>query len=307
MVEIVFIFLNIIIPVFLLIGIGALMHKAFKLDLFTLAKLNIYFLSPGFVLVNLYESSFSIGLLGKIILFFAIFISLLYLIVQLIAKLGKYNQGVRGVFTNSVVLYNSGNYGIPVNDLAFKHDPFAATIQVIVMTLQNVFSYTFGIFSLRSVEEGKFRALIGLLKMPAIYAMTIGVLLNISHVELPLFLLKPAEYIANAMVGVALITLGAQVAQLSFKFKLLVVYFSVFIRLIIGPVLAGIIIWVLHFDGLLAQALLISSGMPSSVNSAIIAQEYRNEPELAAQIVLASTIFSMITVTMTIYLAHLLF
>ncbi|WP_371933386.1 AEC family transporter [Halobacillus litoralis] len=194
-----------------------------------------------------------------------------------------------------------------MNDLAFKQDPFAATIQVIVMTLQNVFSYTFGIFSLRAVEEGQLRALVGLLKMPAIYAMTLGVLLNIGDVNVPEFLIKPGEYVADAMVGIALITLGAQVAQLTFKFKLLVVYISLTIRLILGPALAFLIIWGLGFEGLLAQALLISSGMPSSVNSAIIAQEYRNEPELAAQIVLASTVFSMITVTLTIYFSQVLF
>ncbi|MCF6411510.1 AEC family transporter [Pseudalkalibacillus salsuginis] len=305
--EIIYIFINIIIPVFLLIGIGVVMHKSFQLDLFTLAKLNIYFLSPGFVLVNLYESSFSIGLLGKVILFFAVFICVLYVLVQLIAKAGRYSKGVRGVFTNSVLLYNSGNYGIPVNDLAFKQDPVAATIQVIVMTLQNVFSYTYGVFSLRAVEEGRGRAMIGLLKMPAIYAMFLGVLLNVGNVKLPDFIIKPGEYVADAMVGIALITLGAQVAQLTFKFKLLIVYFSLGVRLIVGPVLAGLIIWVLGYEGLLAQALFISSAMPSSVNSAIIAQEYRGEPELAAQIVLASTVFSMVTVTLTIYFSQLLF
>ncbi|QAS52173.1 AEC family transporter [Halobacillus litoralis] len=305
--EIIFIFLNIIVPVFILIGVGAVMHKTFKLDLFTLAKLNIYFLSPGFVLVNLYESSFSLDLLVKVILFFALFICALYLIVQLFARLGRYTKGVRGVFTNSVLLYNSGNYGIPVNDLAFKQDPFAATIQVIVMTLQNVFSYTYGVFSLRAVDEGKGRALLGLLKMPAIYAMTLGVLLNIGNVDVPEFIMKPGEYVANAMIGIALITLGAQVAQLTFKFKLVIVYFSLFIRLLLGPLLALLLIWILGYEGVLAQALLISSGMPSSVNSAIIAQEYRSEPELAAQIVLASTVFSMVTVTLTIYFAQMLF
>nr|WP_281063601.1 AEC family transporter [Halobacillus andaensis] len=175
------------------------------------------------------------------------------------------------------------------------------------MTLQNVFSYTFGVFSLRAVEEGKLRAFIGLLRMPAIYAMAIGILLNVSNTDVPAFVMKPGEYIADAMVGIALITLGAQVAQLTFKFKLVIVYLSMIIRLVLGPALAVLIIWLLNYEGVLAQALLISSGMPSSVNSAIISQEYRNEPELAAQIVLASTIFSMITVTLTIYFSQLLF
>ncbi|UOQ43972.1 AEC family transporter [Halobacillus salinarum] len=305
--AILFIFLNIIVPVFILIGLGAWMHKVFKLDLYSLAKLNIYFLSPGFVLINLYESDFSFSLLGKVFGFFIVFITLLYLVVQGIARAGQYSKSVRGVFTNSVVLYNSGNYGVPVNDLVFNGNPYAATIQVIVMTFQNVLSYTFGIFSLKAVEEGRFQALVGLLRMPAIYAMALGILLNVLPFQLPDFLLQPGEYIANAMIGMALLTLGAQVAQLKFNPKLLPVYISVGIRLILGPILACGIIWLFGYDGMLAQALLISSAMPSSVNSAIIAQEFRNEPELAAQIVLASTIFSMITVTLTIYCSHIIF
>ncbi|MFK4998120.1 hypothetical protein ACI2OX_14435 [Bacillus sp. N9] len=38
-----FIFMNIILPVFILIAVGVLLQKKFKLDLYTLAKLNIYF------------------------------------------------------------------------------------------------------------------------------------------------------------------------------------------------------------------------------------------------------------------------
>ncbi|QTM99159.1 AEC family transporter [Sediminibacillus dalangtanensis] len=304
--EMIFIFLNIILPVFILIGIGVWLHKLFTLDLYTLAKLNIYFLSPGFVLINLYESEYSLHILWEVFCFFVLFIAGLYLIVKMIAKMGRYSKSVEGVFTNSVLLYNSGNYGIPVNDLAFK-DPLAATIQVIVMTFQNVLSYSFGIFSLKAVNEGKWKALLGLLRMPAIYAMSVGILLNVFEVDLPVFLLKPGEYIGNAMIGMALLTLGAQVAQLTFHPKLMVVYVSLAVRLALGPALAVVLIWCLGYEGLLAKALLVSSAMPSSVNSAIIAQEYKNEPDLAAQTVLASTVLSMFTVTITIYLSSLLY
>ncbi|TDL34262.1 AEC family transporter [Jeotgalibacillus sp. S-D1] len=305
--EIIFIFVNILVPIFILVGIGAWMHKLFKLDLYTLAKLNIYFLSPGFFLVSLYQSNFSPDFLWAVFSFFALFVVGLYILVQIVATIGKYSKGVRGVFTNSVLLFNSGNYGIPVNDLVFRQDPVAMTVQVMVMTFQSVLAYSFGIFSLKSIDTGRLKALAGLAKMPVIYAMIAGLLLNAANVQLPTFILKPGEYIANAMIGLALLTLGAQVAQLTFKPKLLIVYISLFMRLLIGPVLGYAVISLLGYDGVLAQALLIASSVPSSVNSAIIAQEYRNEPELAAQIVMASTIFSMFTVTLTIYFSHLLF
>ena len=47
--------------------------------------------------------------------------------------------------------------------------------------------------------------------------------------------------------------------------------------------------------GMTAQALLIASAMPTSVNSAVIAEEYKNYPDFAAQVVLFSTIISAFT------------
>ncbi|MGB8001694.1 MAG: AEC family transporter, partial [Anaerobacillus sp.] len=119
--------------------------------------------------------------------------------------------------------------------------------------------------------------------------------------------LIPANYIADAMVAIALVTLGAQVAQLRFARNLSVVYVSLILRLLLGPAIALGIIYVLGIDGVTAQALLISSAMPTAVNSAIIAQEYENEPELSAQIVLASTVFSMVTVTIVISISRMIF
>ena len=51
----------------------------------------------------------------------------------------------------------------------------------------------------------------------------------------------------------------------------------------------------------------IASAMPTSVNSAVIAEEYKNYPEFAAQVVLFSTIISAFTVSLVIYLAGILF
>ncbi|TLS36584.1 AEC family transporter [Pseudalkalibacillus caeni] len=305
--EFFYIFINIIVPVFILIGIGAWLHRVFMLDLYTLAKVNVYFLIPGFVFTYLYKTEFSLQLFSQVLLFFLILIVVLYFVVQLISKMFHFNKGVRVVFTNSVLLFNAGNYGVPVNDLVFKHDPFALSIQVIVMTLQNILAYSFGIFSFKAVEEGRLNALMGLFKMPVIYAMAIGILLNLLNVDLPGFITTSGEYIANAMIGIALVTLGAQVAQLKFKRGISSLYISLFVRLLLGPILALSIIYLFGFKGVLAQALFIASGMPSAVNSTIIAQEYKTEVDLAAQIVLLSTILSMVSVTAVIYFSKVLF
>jgi len=143
--------------------------------------------------------------------------------------------------------------------------------------------------------------------MPVLYAMLSGVLLNYFSVPIPSFIWIPANYIADAMISLALFTLGAQVAQMKFVSSLSAVYYSLILRLAIGPVIALGIIYIFKIDGILAQALFIASAMPTSVNSAVIAQEYNNHPNFAAQIVLFSTLMSAITVSIVIFFARVLF
>src|SRR5699024_8061378 len=87
--------------------------------------------------------------------------------------------------TNSVIFYNSGNYAVPVNDLVFRGDPFAMSVQVIVLMFQNIFIFLYGIFSLQSMDSVILRAAIAYFKMPVMYAMLAGITFNSLKVSVP--------------------------------------------------------------------------------------------------------------------------
>ena len=307
MLELFTIFKDIILPIFIVMAIGFILQKKFTMDISTLSKLNIYFVVPAFIFVKLYSTQFSASLFGHVLLFFILLVIILYVISTLFAKLLGLDRGKKTTFSNSTIFFNSGNYGVPVNELVFKGDPFAMSIQVIVLTLQNIFTFSYGIFVLQSVNTSKWKAMIGYFKMPVLYAMGAGLICNALNISIPAVILVPANMIANAMIGLALLTLGAQVARIQFKAALSAVYSSLTVRLIISPIIALFIIWLFRVDGMTAQALLIASAMPTSVNSAVIAEEYKNYPDFAAQVVLFSTIISAFTVSFVIYLAGILF
>src|SRR5699024_8148106 len=202
----------------------------------------------------LYEAEFSGALFMRLLLFFVIFVFILFIIAAVIARTIGLDHGRKVVFTNSVVFYNSGNYGVPVNDLVFKGDPFAMSIQVIILMLQNTFMFSYGIFSMQSMQTGKLKAVLSYFKMPVLYAMLAGILLNIFNVPIPSFIWVPANYIANAMIAIALFTLGAQVSQIKFITGLKTVYLSLLMRLLVGPAVALMIIFLFRMDGVIAQA-----------------------------------------------------
>ncbi|MCY1608601.1 AEC family transporter [Staphylococcus pettenkoferi] len=301
------ILVTVLVPIFILIGLGYILHIKFDLHLGTLAKLNIYVFVPGFIFVKLYKTTLNPSLLLYIAVFFGLYVLVLYLIVKVLSAVLKLNSAKATTLNNSVLFFNSGNYGAPVNDIVFKGDALAMSAQVIVLTLQNLFTFTYGIFAIQSVQVGKLKALLGYFKMPILYALVLAIIFNYANLPIPMFAWTPLNYLAQAMIPIALILLGAQIARFKFTFKWTSAYFYIIIRLIIGPIIALGIIYVLGFYGIIAQALFIASAMPTSVNSSVIAQEYDNYPELAAQLVFISTLLSAITVVAVIYLSQIIF
>lgn len=307
LVEFIIIMRDIIVPVFIVMSIGFILQKKFTLDVQTLARLNIYYVVPAFIFVRLYEAVIPWNMFAKVILFVVMLVAILYVIARLTGTLLGLDARKKVTFTNSVIFYNSGNYAVPVNDLVFRGDPFAMSVQVIVLMFQNIFIFSYGIFSLQSMDSGKLRAALAYFKMPVMYAMLAGITFNALEVSVPEFLWVPVNYIADAMIAIALLTLGAQVAQLKLTSSLRNVYFSMILRLLVSPLVALGLIFLFGMSGVTAQALLIASSMPTAVNSAVIAQEYKNYPEMAAQIVLFSTVASAFTVSLVIYVARVMF
>src|SRR5699024_12242196 len=101
--------------------------------------------------------------------------------------------------------------------------------------------------------------------------------------------------------------LGMQVAEMKLTKGLGTVYVSLIIRLLLGPLIALALIYLFGISGILAQALFIASAMPTSVNSAVIAQEYNNHPYYDAQIFNYYTYSSEIHLSIVVYLYCLLF
>lgn len=307
LIEFIVIMRDIILPVFIVMGIGFLLQRKFLLDVQTLARLNIYYVVPAFIFVRLYETDIPWNMFFKIVVFAGLLVAILYVLSMLTGTLLRLDTRRKVTFTNSVIFYNSGNYAVPVNDLVFRGDPFVMSIQVIVLMFQNIFIFSYGIFSLQSMDTGKLRAAIGYFKMPVMYAMLLGLSMNALDLSVPEFVWVPVNYIADGMIALALLTLGAQVAQLKLTAGLKTVYYSLTLRLLVSPLVALGLIFFFGMSGVTAQALLIASSMPTAVNSAVIAQEYENHPDMAAQIVLFSTIASAFTVSLVIFVARIMF
>jgi predicted permease len=301
------IFLHVILPVFFLVGLGALLHRIFQFDMNTLSKLNVYVLLPAVGFSNIYESSINGDVLLDVLAFLLLQNGALIAISTFMARMLKLDRSLSATFQNTIVLNNSGNFGIPVSQLVFHQQPLGLSIQIVVTIFQNFLTNTYGVFNFISASQKKGKVTAEFLKNPIIYALLLGLLFRSLHIPVPSFIWNPLQNVANAFLAIALLTLGAQVAYINLKRLPPLLYLSVFSRLLLSPVVAAVIIFALHLEGVTAQALLIASSYPCSRNTALYALEYGHHPDYAAQAVFVSTLLSSVTVTMIVYLSKILF
>lgn len=307
-----------IIPIFILIGLGFLLSKKFDLHIFSLSKLMFYLFVPSFIFVNLYTTELKLNML-KVLLCGVLLLITNDLISRIVAKIRNYDIGLTNAFKNSIMFNNSGNIGVSLITLIYGSAPFvidgttpylneAITAQIMILVLQNISVNTLGFFNAGRASSSVADSLKTIFTMPSIYAIPLALILKSLQLDItPTPFWPTLVYLKNGLVPMALITLGVQLSKTNFDLKNVDVHLSVFIKLILGPLMSLIYIHLLGLTGVVAQAVFIAHAVPTAVNTALIAVEYDSCSDFASQAVMLSTLFSAITLTLAIYAAQFIF
>ncbi|MFD1065120.1 AEC family transporter [Oceanobacillus locisalsi] len=303
----IFILLDVIVPILILTLVGAVLQRKFQFHLKQLSTLITYCLMPAAVFVNIYQINIEIEIVVQIINYVVLYSLILIVVSHIISKLLKLDRGESAALKNSISLMNSGNYGLPVSQLVFSQNPIGFSVQVFILIFQNLLTYSYGIYNLLSATKTIRGIIQSFLRLPVFHALLLGLLFQLFSITIPQAIMIPLDQLADGFVAIALLLLGAQLANINLHFFHRVITWSLIGRLMMGPLLALGVIYLLNIDGVVAQSLFIASSFPTSRNTSTIAMEYQIKPELHAQIVLFSTLFSIITVTVVIYLSYILF
>lgn len=295
-----FILTNIILPIFIQILLGFGLKKFINFSISTLVNLQFYLFTPALLFVKMYNSEVNGDIVLQVAMQTAILFTLLYFISFVIGKVTKKTSAQQSAFTNSVCLYNSGNFCIPLIELLY-HNPFAQSVQIIVMMVQSIITNTVGIYCATSGNKTAKEGFIEMMKVPMIYTIIVAIVFREFRIPVAPGITSALESIGSGMVPLALITLGAQLAETKYSFKVPKVYLSNFVRLIISPLLAYILVLVFGLKGVAAEVAVIASSAPTAVNSMLLAIRYDNDKDFASQTVFLSTVFCPITVSLVVF------
>ncbi|MBQ7064965.1 MAG: AEC family transporter [Firmicutes bacterium] len=311
---------NNILPIIFIVALGYIMSRRFPLDVKTLSRTNFYVFVPVFTFYLIYTTDLPDSIL-LVLLFAVCMLVLNYLLARLIARVRHYDISMRNAMMNALMFYNSGNIGIPLVTLVFSSVPFlingetpflaqALAIQVIILVVQNGTTNTLGFYIAGVGSHMSWKdALKSVLQIPTMYTIPLAFLLKYlipyDFTQFPLW--AAIKYLKEGLVPLALFTLGAQLARTKITRPSADISIAVILRLLGGPILALLLILIFHFDTFTSQVLMISSAVPTALNTALIAVERDNQPEFASQTVLYATLLSPVTLALVVYLSRLVF
>ncbi|MFM7188643.1 MAG: AEC family transporter, partial [Armatimonadota bacterium] len=223
-------------PIFLLIVGGAVVQKRTPIDIKPLATLQIRILVPAFLLVRLSESSLSWAGVWQVALGIAAIKFIMACCVFSLAIIAKVPRSTMYVLLITTCVFNAGNFGIPVAERTFGHDGAAVEAVVVLMSNFSLWGIGYAIMSAQASCGNSWLKQYFSLPMP--YAFLVALLIKWTGIHIPEPIWSPIKWCADAVVPVALLTLGMQLAKQARWPNLKFVSIAVAAKLVIMPMIA---------------------------------------------------------------------
>lgn len=265
---------GIILPIFLLMGIGfiAIKTSVIKTEaLPSIGGLVLYFTLPATIFSAISQTKFSESIEPLFMLIYLL-ASMLTFSIGLAVNHWVLKQDISGgtVRALGMSLPNSIFIGYPILLLIL---PDVATIAfVMVVLVENIFTLPLGLILLMyGADKSQNRPQINPLKMitlrmlknPIILAIIAGTIASLINLKLPEPLAQTLELLARASAALALVLVGATLASNRFRGNIQGISLVVFGKLLLMPLLAVVLIWLLpNFDPDLQKALILIASVP---------------------------------------------
>lgn len=274
-----------VVPVFSIIVLGYGIGKVRKIEVQTFVDLIVYVAAPCLIFASVSRSDINLTdfttLAGAALAVILIMMTASFLILRLFGseKTGLYLPLVFG---------NTSYLGYPVALFAFGMDGLSRAVVYDMMNSLVIFSL--GIYVITRRNE-----LLEAFKLPLLYAVLIGLTVNLLHLPVPDVLFRPIEMIGMITIPLALLVLGYKLTEIRISAAKIAVSASLF-RICGGFAVALAVSTLLSLDGVVRNILLLQAAMPSAVMGMILAAKYDRDASLVASVVLITTVMSVVSI-----------
>jgi len=287
----------VLLPILLNIAIGFVFERLRPIDPRTLSQTSIYVLSPCLVFHSLLTTKLTARDIASIAAFVYVLTAAQWLVAKGWAKARRMSPGDEAAFILSTVFMNAGNYGIPLCLYAFGSAGMERA--VVWVLVQNAGIGSLAVYYAARESVGVLQAVKTIFTMPAVYAAALAGLLRLWHVSPPAYVMAPMQSLGLAMVPMAQLLLGAQLARSAKYIKADAgrIAEATALRLVGSPFIGMAIAAGMGLTGLGAHVMVTLSSMPTAVNASILAIEFGAQPRFVSGVVFCSTVASFVTLT----------
>ncbi|AXH08674.1 transporter [Malaciobacter halophilus] len=300
-----FILLGKIFPLYLNIFAGYILTKYLKVRRDIIAFLLVYILGP----IVIFFATISIEINLQIV-FLPIFVFLFGSVIAfyvLIRHSKHWNDASVNTLAFTCGTGNTGYFGIPLAMLLL--DPLVANIFIFVTLSSLLYENTVGFYV---TAKGSFTALQSIkkiLRLPLVYAFILGITLNLNGVKTPEFIIPYFENLKwiYGILGMMMLGMGLKGFTLQDDFDKKYIKIAYFYKFIVWPATMLIVIFFdrtfFNFlDENIYKVLFLVSIVPLAGNTVTLAILLKAKPEKATFTVLLSTLISVVYIPLLLTL-----
>lgn len=207
----------------------------------------------------------------------------------------------RGIMRFSMAYTNSGFLGIPLASAVFGSSSVIVIYIILLNIISNLFLFSVGVY-LISGDKRHIQMKKALLN-PVLVAFILGIVLNLSGaVKAVPEILTYSDYFKPIVTPIAMTVLGIKLGTVRFSslFTRVGMYYTSFIRLVVFPVLAVLLLWlaglVIPVDTDMLLGMLIGFACPTAAMATALSEKYDGDTENAVIYTLGTTVLSVITI-----------
>ena len=295
MVELYQTFINNLLPILIISSAGFLLGKFLKVEPRPIGRVTFYILSPILVFNLLMESQLTLDRIGLMMGYAAAVNFLVAGLAYLVGRIFRLDRIGLAAVVLTTLFSNAGNYGLPLISFAFGQEALAYASVYFVTNA--ILINTVGVLIASLGHLNLKESLLGLLKVPATYAILVAMLMMRMGWQLPTPLVRTISLAANAAIPVMLVLLGLELQRAEWTRNVRALSIGAVLRLLVGPFVGMGLSSLFGLDNAARQAGITEAAMPSAVLTTVLASEYYLDTSLVTAIVFTTTLLSPLTLT----------
>jgi len=283
--------LNIILPVIFVVLIGYLWNRYNKdFNPIAVTKLVANIGLPCLIYDSLTRSNLTINIYFKIFLSAVLVLAIGFLFGYLLIKIFRL-PSIK--LTTPLMHPNTGNMGIPLSLLAFGNEGLALAAGFASIVMVSHFTAN------TAISSGNY-SLKRIILSPVLLSLIFSLIILFYKIEMPNFFNSITKILSGFVIPLVLLSLGISLSKINIK-KLKIGFILGSFKLISGPFIGLLVVYLLKLDGNVAKVVILQASMPAAILTYLIAAQNNSYDQEIGTAVFVSTIGSAFSIPIILF------